>query len=156
MLVYYELAPVPNTVSSIPQSFPSACSQHRLILRAKKSLVHAGQRNVIINLNEIHLIWWSLNLQLEYQNPVTRSVVNKKSTVHTVVYLCLVSNYAALIMNFISFRCILLKGLYRLNVSTFRIFLGFVWPKLLKHFPILLEIWRENCSYLRYVVFWSC
>jgi len=50
VLVYYELAPVPKTVSSIPQSFPSARSQHRLILSAKKSLVHAGQRNVLIHL----------------------------------------------------------------------------------------------------------
>jgi len=53
---------------------------------------------------------------------VTRSAVHKKSTFYAVVYLCLDSNYAALIMNLISFRCILLKGLYALNVSTYRIF----------------------------------
>jgi hypothetical protein len=54
VLGYYELATVPQKVSSIPQSFPSACSQHRLILSAKKSLVHEGQRNVILHLNAIH------------------------------------------------------------------------------------------------------
>ena len=48
VLVYYELASVPKKVSSILQSFPNACSQHRLILSAKKSLVHAGQGNVMI------------------------------------------------------------------------------------------------------------
>jgi len=51
------------------------------------------------------------------------SVMHNKSTVYTVVYLCLDSNYAALIMNFVSFYRVLLKGLYRPNVSTFRIFL---------------------------------
>jgi hypothetical protein len=54
VLVYYELVTVPKDVSSNPQSLPSACSQHRLILSAKKPLVHAGQRNVIIHLGAIH------------------------------------------------------------------------------------------------------
>lgn len=65
VLVYYELALIPKNVSSIPQSFASACSQHRLILSAKKSVVHAGQRNVITDLNAIHLNMMKLKFAIK-------------------------------------------------------------------------------------------
>ena len=74
---------------------------------------------------------------------MTSSVVRKTSTVYTAVYLCLDPNYAALINNFISFLflcfCILLKGLYALNVSTFRIFMSLFDQNCLNIFPSFLR-----------------
>jgi len=70
---------------------------------------------------------------------VTRSVVRKTSTVYAVVYLCLDYNYAALINNSISFRCILLKRFKTLNVSTFRICVSLFDQNCLNIFPSFLR-----------------
>jgi hypothetical protein len=55
VLIYHEVVAVPKEASSIRHSVHSTCWQHRIILNAKKRLAYAGQRNVVIYVNAMHL-----------------------------------------------------------------------------------------------------